>query len=139
MYRREKDLAALRQGGYSFDGLFRETPWYGEMFEDFRELGPEELPPGVASGCEFGSVCINTALYLPWLVGRCRAHGVTLRRGRVAHVAEAAALFSPPPGAGAGEEAPRADVVINTTGLMASRLGGVMDKRLYPARGQIGT
>ena len=95
------------------------------MFADYRELEPAELPPGVASGCAFGSVCINTALYLPWLVGRCRANGVTLRRGQVKHVKDAADLFGEE---GAGEGAPKADVVVNATGLMASRLGGVMDR-----------
>lgn len=129
MYRREKDLEKLRSGQYSFDGLFLENPWYRELFDDFRDLGADELPAGIASGCEFSSVCINTALYLPWLVGRCRANGVVFRRGQIGHVTEAAA---------AGHQAGRrADVVVNTTGLMASRLGGVMDAQLYPARGQI--
>ena len=135
VYRREKDLEKLREGeGASFDSLFAEDPWFASLFSDFRELGRQELPAGAASGCEFGSVCINTALYLPWLVGQCRANGVTLRRGQVRHVAEAAALF----GGGVGSDGhQRADVVVNTTGLMASRLGGVMDDKLYPARGQI--
>ena len=131
MYRREKDLVRLQEGGANFDNLFAEDPWYASLFADFREFGREELPAGVASGCEFGSVCINTALYLPWLVGRCRANGVTLRRGQVRHVAEAVALF----GGGNGHQ--KADIVVNATGLMSSRLGGVMDDKLYPARGQI--
>lgn len=31
----------------------------------------------------------------------------------------------------------KADVVINCTGLSAKTLGGVLDEKLYPARGQI--
>ncbi|RYP75637.1 hypothetical protein DL770_007370 [Monosporascus sp. CRB-9-2] len=128
VYRREKDLEKLRRGGYSYDGLFTENPWYGPLFDDFRELPKDELPEGIASGCEFSSVCINTALYLPWLLGKCRANGVVFRRGQLKHVSEAAAM---------SRTGASADIVINTTGLMASRLGGVMDQSLYPIRGQI--
>lgn len=128
MYRREKDLEKLRSGGYSFDGLFQENPWYRDLFDDFRELSAEELPEGMASGCEFGSVCINVMLYLPWLLGKCRANGVVFRRGQVKHISEAAAL---------SHTGKAADVVVNTTGLMSCRLGGVMDQNVVPVRGQV--
>ncbi|KAI0165519.1 FAD dependent oxidoreductase [Xylariaceae sp. FL1272] len=128
VYRREKDLEKLRSGAYSFDGLFMENPWFKSLFDDFRELPENELPEGMASGCEFGSVCINVMLYLPWLVGKCRKNGVVLKRGQIKHVTEASGLSH------AGE---KADVVINTTGLMASRLGGVMDENVVPVRGQV--
>ncbi|KAI1211036.1 FAD dependent oxidoreductase [Annulohypoxylon truncatum] len=128
VYRREKDLEALRKGGYSFDGLFQENPWYKSLFDDFRELSKDELPKGMASGCEFGSACINVMLYMPWLVGQCRANGVVFRRGQIKHISEAAGL---------SHSGGKADVVINTTGLMASRLGGVMDSKVVPIRGQV--
>lgn len=128
VYRREKDIEKLRKGGYSFDGLFQENPWYKSLFDDFRELGQEELPEGMASGCEFGSACINVMLYMPWLVGQCRANGVVFRRGQIKHVSEAATL---------SHTGQRADVLINATGLMASRLGGVMDQKVVPVRGQV--
>ncbi|KAI1762074.1 FAD dependent oxidoreductase [Hypoxylon sp. FL1150] len=128
VYRREKDLEQLRKGGYSFDGLFQEDPWYRQLFDDFRELPAAELPPGMASGCEFGSACINVMLYMPWLVGRCRANGVAFCRGNLKHVSEAASL---------SHTGARADVVVNATGLMASRLGGVMDSSVVPVRGQV--
>ncbi|KAI1810109.1 FAD dependent oxidoreductase [Poronia punctata] len=128
VYRREKDIEKLRKGGYNFDGLFVENPWYKPMFEDFRELPKEELPAGIASGCEFGSVCINVMLYLPWLVGQCRKNGVVLRRGILNHITEASDM---------SHTGKKADVVINTTGLMASRLGGVMDSKVIPVRGQV--
>lgn len=82
----------------------------------------------MASGCEFGSACINVMLYMPWLVGRCRANGVVFRRGILKHVSEAASL---------SHMGSKADVVINTTGIMASRLGGVMDSKVVPVRGQV--
>ncbi|KAK7958406.1 D-amino-acid oxidase-like protein [Apiospora saccharicola] len=130
VYRREKDLEKLRKGEYAFDGLFKENPWYKSLFDDFRELPKDELPAGIASGAEFGSVCINTMLYMPWLVGKCRANGVVFKRGVLKHISEAAAW-----GYAGGSK--KVDFVINTTGLMASRLGGVMDPDVIPVRGQV--
>lgn len=128
MYRRKKDLEQLRKGKYAFDGLFKEDPWYKTLFEDFRELPVEELPEDVASGCEFGSICINVMVYLPWLVGKCRENGVVFKRGVIKHISEAAGL---------SHTGRKADVVVNSTGLMASRLGGVMDANVVPVRGQL--
>jgi D-amino-acid oxidase len=51
-----------------------------------------------------------------------------MKRGVVTHVAEAADLH---------HSGKRADIVINCTGLGAQTLGGVEDKKVYPARGQI--
>lgn len=51
-----------------------------------------------------------------------------MKRGVVQHVAEAAKLH---------HSGRSADVVINCTGLSARKLGGVRDKKVYPARGQI--
>lgn len=122
-------MEKLRSGsGATFDGLFLENPWYKSLFDDFRELSKNELPEDAASGCEFGSVCINTMLYLPWLVGQCRANGVVLKRGFLKHISEAITM---------SHTGAKADVIINTTGLMACRLGGVMDHKLAPARGQV--
>lgn len=96
---------------------------------DYRELRADELPANHAfvSGCEFGSVCINTATYLQWLVGQCAARGVVFRRGVLAHVADAA---------GMSHTGRKADVVVNACGLQACKLGGVMDAKVLPARGQ---
>jgi len=66
-------------------------------------------------------------MYLPWLVGQCVKNGVSIKRGVLSHISEAAGLHS----------TGRADVVVNCTGLMASKLGGVMDNNVYPGRGQI--
>lgn len=98
--------------------------------DDFREIPADQLPPGMHSGCEFTSVCINTAVYLPWLVGQCARHGVQFKRAVLKHVSEAGRMSH----AGAGG---KADVVVNASGLLACRLGGVMDKTVYPVRGQI--
>lgn len=96
--------------------------------EQFRTLTSSELPPGMDGGTTFTSVCINTALYLPWLASQCLAHKCTIRRGIVTHITTAASLHS------SGRPA---DLVVNCTGLSSLTLGGVQDTALYPARGQI--
>ncbi|KAK1823547.1 D-amino acid oxidase [Friedmanniomyces endolithicus] len=96
--------------------------------QKFRILPKSELPAGIDGGTAFTSVCFNTALYLPWLTSQCLKHGVTVRRGIVSHVAEAANLH---------HTSQRADLVVNCTGLASLRLGGVEDAAVYPARGQI--
>lgn len=74
-------------------------------------------------------MCINTAIYLPWLVSQCLKNGVVFKRAVFKHISEAA---SP-----SVHYSNKVDLVINCTGLMASRLGGVEDKSVVPARGQI--
>jgi len=127
VYRRAKDLN-VTPGTRLSDALFAEKPWYETLFDDFRELDKDELPEGIDSGCEWTSVCINTVLYLSWLVGQCRSLGVTFKRAVLKHITEASAL---------GPQGARVDIVINCSGLLASRLGGVMDKTVIPVRGQI--
>lgn len=78
-------------------------------------------------GICFTSVCINTAIYLPWLVGQCLKLGVVVRRGIVSHITEAADLH---------HSGQRSRTVINCTGLSSLRLGGVEDDTLFPSRGQ---
>ena len=94
----------------------------------FRQLSASELPQGMDGGSRFTSVCINTALYFPWLASQCLRHGVVLRRGIVTHIADATQLHH------TGEWA---NLVINCTGLSSLHLGGVEDASLYPGRGQI--
>jgi len=61
-------------------------------------------------------------------VSQCLKNGVVFRRAVFQHINEAASLDI---------LAGVPDVVVNCTGLMASRLGGVEDKSVVPARGQI--
>lgn len=67
-------------------------------------------------------------VYLPWLVGQCRKNGVVLRRGQLKHISEASRL---------SHTGGKVDVVVNATGLLASKLGGVMDQNVTPIRGQV--
>jgi D-amino-acid oxidase len=87
-----------------------------------------ELGPGVDSANYFTSVCINTQIYLPWLVGQCRKNGVVFKRAVFTHVADAA---------NAHHSGKKADLVVNCTGLSSRMLGGVLDDTLLPARGQV--
>lgn len=100
----------------------------------FHSLPKSSLPPGVDSATSFTSVCINTAIYLPWLVSQCLKNGVVFKRAIFQHVSEAASPGTTPFTLSEGE---KVDVVVNCTGLMASKLGGVNDKSVVPARGQI--
>jgi D-amino-acid oxidase len=79
-------------------------------------------------GTSFTSVCINTAIYLPWIVSQCLKDGVIFRRGIAKHIADAASLH---------HSGRKADLVVNCTGLSSLFLKGVEDQNLYPARGQI--
>jgi D-amino-acid oxidase len=71
------------------------------------------------------TVSINTQIYLPYLQSQLLALGATFIREHVSHIREAFTL---------GNNIPSA--VINATGILASRLGGVEDKDVYPTRGQ---
>jgi len=128
IYRRDKDVPD-QPGSHFYDALFAKEPWYKTMFDQYRELSPEEVPAAHDSGCEFKSLCINTQLFLPWLVSQCLQNGVVFKRAIVEHVADAAKFA----GGGHGEQV----VIVNATGLGALKLGGVEDKEMVPARGQI--
>jgi len=93
----------------------------------FRSLPKESLDPSISSATTFTSVCINTAIYLPWLVSQCLANGVVFRRAVFAHILEATAPTI----------AAKVDLIVNCTGLGAAKLGGVADESVVPARGQI--
>lgn len=53
---------------------------------------------------------------------------MTIKRSIITHISEAASLH---------HSGKSADIIINCTGLSASKLGGVMDKNVFPGRGQI--
>lgn len=114
--------------GKWFNELLSPNPWFKDVVPDFHVLPRDELPPGVDSATAFTSVCINTPVYLSYLVGQCLKNGVVLRRSIIGHISEAADLH---------HSGNKADVIVNCTGLLASKLGGVMDKDVIPCRGQI--
>lgn len=87
-----------------------------------------ELRDGIDNGHAMTSVCINTAIYLPWLVGQCLKQGVMFKRAGLSHIIDASNFH---------HSGQKASVIINCTGLGSRTLQGVCDKTLHPARGQI--
>lgn len=73
-------------------------------------------------------MCLNIAIYLPWLFSQCLKNGVKFKRANISHISEAAKLH---------HSVAVAKVVINCTGIGSAKLGGVEDSSLVPARGQI--
>ena len=67
-------------------------------------------------------------IYVPWLVGQCAKLGVVFKRATLKHISEAKHL---------SHTGRKADIIVNATGLLACKLGGVMDSKVHPVRGQI--
>ncbi|EKD19206.1 uncharacterized protein L3040_009354 [Drepanopeziza brunnea f. sp. 'multigermtubi'] len=126
VYERNKDAGSA--SGKHFRALARPDSWFNTVAPNFRVLSSAELPRTVDSGIGFTSVCINTVQYLPWIISQCVRQGCTIHRANLRHILDAGKLHH------TGQEA---DLVVNCTGLLASRLGGVMDKDVVPARGQV--
>ncbi|EEH22649.2 hypothetical protein PABG_04860 [Paracoccidioides brasiliensis Pb03] len=123
-----RDKDAQSTTGQWFCELSKSDPWFKDVVPDFRRLPKEEMPPGVDAATSFTSVCINTGVYLPWLVSECLANSVVFKRAVFKHIADAAYVH---------HSGQKADLVVNCTGLSSRKLGGVEDQQLYPARGQI--
>lgn len=73
-------------------------------------------------------------MYLSWLVGQCRKLGVEFKRATLNHISEAKSLHH---AAASSSSAANKTIIVNATGLLACKLGGVMDAKVMPARGQI--
>ena len=93
----------------------------------FRQLPGEQLGAQYDNGHTFTSVCINTAIYLPWLASQCLLKGVVFKRANLKHICEASRIH---------HSGQIADLVVNCTGLSALKLGGVEDQNMMPIRGQ---
>ncbi|KAI9772532.1 MAG: hypothetical protein M1840_000737 [Geoglossum simile] len=126
VYSREKDAHSVASDWLA--ELLSADPWFKDMVPNFHVVPKEKLPSGIDSATAWKSVCINTALYLPWLVSQCLRNSVVIKRGVLGHISEAAGLH---------DTGRKADLVVNCTGLLASQLGGVMDKNVVPVRGQV--
>ncbi|KAK0390068.1 hypothetical protein NLU13_3641 [Sarocladium strictum] len=110
-----------------FSELLSPTPWFKDVVPNFQSKPPPSAE--FSSITSFTSVCINTAIYLPYLVSQCLKNGVIFKRAVFTHISDATAKGVHPQG--------NVDLVINCTGLAAATLGGVEDKTVHPARGQI--
>lgn len=110
-----------------FNELLSSRPWFQDIVPNFRTL-PVYSHAKVDTATAFTSVCINTAIYLPYLLGECLKNGVVFKRAALGHILDAASLHS------SGE---KPHIIVNCTGLLASKLGGVMDENVLPVRGQV--
>ncbi|KAF7543693.1 hypothetical protein G7Z17_g10539 [Cylindrodendrum hubeiense] len=125
--RRKADVDAYARSGFP-DHAFDANPWYKDIFDDYREQHPSEVTRGYDTGCEYTGVCINTAIYLPWLVGQCLKNGVVVKRAILSDIREAKQL---------SHTGKPATIIVNATGLGSLKLGGVKDTTMAPARGQV--
>ncbi|KAJ5279296.1 hypothetical protein N7478_004668 [Penicillium angulare] len=126
IYNRKKDQGTA--AGNWFAELVQPNPWYMNVVRDFETLPQSALRSDMDNGQKFTSVCINTAIYLPWLIGQCVKNDAVFKRETFKHISDAA---------NAHHTGQKADVVINCTGLSSKTLGGVLDEKLFPVRGQI--
>ncbi|KAJ4366121.1 hypothetical protein N0V83_007756 [Neocucurbitaria cava] len=129
------ELGLGRQGMWAaFDAPIEETGvlteetgkvWYDELVGGLRELGKSELPKGAVFGLEFPSTYrINTQVYLQWLLNQALAKGVKQVRR---HYLSVSALL---------KDHSSTTLLINCTGLGSYHLSDILDKTLYPTRGQ---
>lgn len=141
IYNRTKDVDS-KLGRYLAEKLKAE-PWYKDvvpnvrnlalrrrrslMDSQFRQLSRERLGTQYSNGHAFTSVCINTAIYLPWLASQCLLKGVVFKRANLKHVRDASGIH---------HTGQKADLVVNCTGLSSLKLGGVEDQNMMPIRGQ---
>ncbi|KAI9928342.1 hypothetical protein ASPWEDRAFT_26579 [Aspergillus wentii DTO 134E9] len=126
VYNRKKDQQSA--GGQWFSELVQKDPWYKDVVLGFREIPAGQLAEGIDNASTFKSVCINPAIYLPWLIGQSRKNGVVFKRGSFKHITDAAYVH---------HSGKKADLIVNCTGLSSKKLGGVRDDKLFPARGQV--
>lgn len=106
---------------------FRE--WYHDL-ANTRILKEHELRPGTVYGESFDGVVISVPVYLGYLVQKCLGLGIHIRRvPAIKDISEARHLhFS-------GKVAL---LVVNCTGMMASKIKGFTDsRRTFPVRGQV--
>ncbi|KAK9476884.1 hypothetical protein V1514DRAFT_310452 [Lipomyces japonicus] len=124
VYTRSKDL---QKDNALLGDIIKPRPWFADVVDNFQQIEKSELPDGMALGTRFDSFCLNVQIYLPWLQSQGIAAGIKFNTVSIGHINEAFALHA---------SGLPAELVVNCTGLFASKLGGVEDKDLYPARGQ---
>ena len=97
-----------------------EPPVWATRVPDFRMCGPDEMPPGFASGWSYTVPLVDMPAYLRYLQRMLAERGVVIERRRIASLDEAAAA---------------APIVANCTGMGAREL--VPDRALRPIRGEL--
>ncbi len=95
-------------------------PWWREVLPVFAWGDPARLPAGYVAAYDIRVPLVDTPVHMRWLLGRVRALGGTIRRGRVSSLDD---LLAENP------------LVLNCAGLDAGTLAG--DPTVVPVRGQV--
>ncbi|KAJ7161788.1 D-amino-acid oxidase [Mycena crocata] len=113
------------------------------IYPDFRILEKSELPKGVVDGATFTTDIIDTPRYVRYLLDKFLAADGFAFRARLASLSDTASaltktVFEPFEQTATAPLAPPSDPIalINCTGLGALSLGDVLDKNMYPTRGE---
>ncbi|CAO3661309.1 unnamed protein product [Umbelopsis vinacea] len=99
-------------------------PWWKDIVPDYKVIAEQDLPGAAVVGHSHTSVCINTPVYLKWLLSEFTALGGKVRRQTLRHIHDAA------------EEDGSTASIVNCSGLQARYLGGVQDQKVFATRGQ---
>ena len=94
-------------------------PWWRDSVPSFRYATHEELGLVYRGGYVFGTVVVETPVYLSYLMERFRSNGGRIEQHAVGSLDEVRG---------------RCDVVVNCAGLGSRELLG--DENVYPIRGQ---
>jgi D-amino-acid oxidase len=131
-----KDVCYIRKSQLVSNNGEIPLPWYKDFVTGFRVWRKDEIPAylhaaesdEIVAAYEYDTVTITTALYLTYLLQKVEVLGGRLFRKSVKHIDDAYQFH---------HSGKRAHLVVNSTGLLASKLGGVNDDRVFPIRGQI--
>ncbi|KAJ1953487.1 D-amino acid oxidase [Linderina pennispora] len=137
--------AAEEEAYFKFRDIARTTPEAGVKIVDMVDFGDvpgecemlhrnyvanlqpidkAEWPAGASMGYKYDSLIINVLQYLPWLTEQFTAQGGQVKKARLDHILDAT------------HYADNCKVVVNCTAMGSRTLGGVLDKEMYPTRGQ---
>jgi D-amino-acid oxidase len=94
-------------------------PWWKCAVSNFRRIHPHVIPSMYKDGYLFEVPLVDTSIYMPWLMGRFKKLGGTVRQKKLNTVEEACT---------------DTDLIINCSGLGARTL--VSDPEVFPVRGQ---
>lgn len=97
--------------------------------KQFKVLSKEEVPDFADWGTFYRTIALDPSICLHYLQSQCLSLGVTFHRATISHIREAFGQALP--------HASSADLVVNCSGLWAAKLGGVMDEKVVPMRGQL--
>ncbi|KAJ3109648.1 hypothetical protein HDU97_003124 [Phlyctochytrium planicorne] len=99
-------------------------PWYSRITPGYSAVHDGQLPPGKKFGITYETVTINSPKYLLWLFHQFKANGGKYVNRNLTSIEDAYTIQK------------RTDCVVNCCGIGALTLGGVVDTKVYPTRGQ---